>query len=409
MNIPSASELLSTNPSVYTIEKPEKLKEQHKKMKIGVPKERSLQERRVALTPETVNVLVRHGHQVLIETQAGLAAHYTDHDFSEAGAIISHHVEDLYQQCDFIAKISRLSSDEISLLCPNQTIISALSLGNLTPDYIWEFCNKNITGLAFEFLQGTDNSLPLVQMMSEIAGVAAIQIAAELMSDPKYGNGILLGGVTGIPPAVITIIGAGTVGYHAAKTALGMGARVRIIDESIEKLRAIKKELGLEVYTMVAQYNYIKEAVTTSDVVIGAAYTQGKTTPVVVTEDMVKEMKEGSIIIDVAIDQGGCVDTSEITDHDHPTFTKHGVIHYCVPNIAAKYARTASMAVSNVLGPLLVAIGDAGGLERLMQQNEGVKQGIYTYRRHLTKKTIANMFGMKMKYRDIGLLIATSL
>ncbi len=378
-----------------------------KSLRIGVPKESFFQENRVAITPETTGVLVANGHQVYIEHDAGRGARYSDGDYSSAGAVVCYKVEDVFKQADIIIKVSPLSGEEIQLLRDNQTLISAVNLGSLTPDYLNALIKKNITALGFEFFRSADGSLPLVQMMSEIAGVSSIHIASELLTGKNKGQGILLGGVTGIPPAEITIIGAGTVGFNAAQTAMGMGARVRIIDEEIYKLRRIEKELGINVYTSVAQGNYVREAVVSSDVVIGAAYREGQRAPMVVPEEMVQDMGAGSVIIDVAIDQGGCIETSRATNHDQPTFVKHGVIHYCVPNIASRVARTASIAISNILGPLLVNLGDHGGLENYMRVNDGIKAGAYIYRRHLTKKNIASLFGMTMNYRDIELLIAT--
>ncbi|WNJ18002.1 alanine dehydrogenase [Pontibacter sp. G13] len=378
-----------------------------KSLRIGVPKETFYQENRVAITPDTVGVLVANGHQVFIEHEAGKGARYADTDFSEEGAVICYKVEDVFKQADIILKVSPLSKLELNLLRENQVLFSAVNLGSLSPDYLNALIKKNITAIGFEFYRSSDGSLPLVQMMSEIAGVSSIHIASELLTGHNEGQGILLGGITGIPPAEITIVGAGTVGFNAAQTAMGMGARVRIIDEEIYKLRRIEKELGINVYTSVAQRNYIREAVIASDVVIGAAYREGQRAPMVVSEDMIKEMKDGAVIIDVSIDQGGCIETSRVSTHDQPTFVKHGVIHYCVPNIASRVARTASIAISNILGPLLVQIGDSGGLDNLVKYNDGLKQGIYIYRRHLTKKNIANLFGMSMNYRDIELLIVT--
>lgn len=378
-----------------------------KSLRIGVPKELLFQENRVAITPMTVGVLVANGHQVYIEQGAGEGARYTDKDYSEAGAVVCYKVEDVFKQADFILKVSPLSSDEALLLRDNQTLISAVNLGNFSPEILNELIKKNITALGFEFYRSGDGSLPLVQMMSEIAGVSSIHIASELLTGNNDGQGMLLGGITGIPPAEVSIIGAGTVGFNAAQTAMGMGARVRIIDEEIYKLRRIEKELGINIYTSVAQGNYIREAVVSSDVVIGAAFKEGGRAPLVVTDDMVQEMKEGSVIIDVSIDQGGCVETSRPTTHDQPTFIKHGVIHYCVPNIASRVARTASIAISNIIGPLIVNIGESGGIDNLIKYNEGLKRGIYIYRRHLTKKSMASIFGMNMNYRDIDLLIAS--
>lgn len=386
-------------------EMPASTRKSKKSLRIGVPKETFFQENRIPITPESVSVLVSNGHQVFIEHGAGEGARYTDIDFSDAGAIISYNTADVFNQADILLKISPLSGTELDYLRENQTLISAVNLGSLNPDYLNKLIKKNITAIGFEFYESEDGSLPLVQMMSEIAGVASIHIASELLTGKNNGRGILLGGITGIPPAEITIIGAGTVGFNAAQTAMGMGARVRIIDQEIYKLRRIEKELGINVYTSVAQGNYIRDSVRESDVVIGAAYKQGARAPMVVTDSMVQEMREGSVIIDVAIDQGGCIETSRPTSHDDPTFIKHGVIHYCVPNIASRVARTASMAISNILGPLLINIGDNGGLDNLVRYNDGLKDGIYVYRRHLTKKSLAYLFGMSMNYRDIELLI----
>lgn len=381
--------------------------ESRRSLRIGVPKELLFQENRVALTPMTVAVLVANGHQVYIEQGAGEGARYTDKDYAEEGAVICYKVEDVFKQADFIVKVSPLSTDEALLLRDNQTLISAVNLGSFSPEILNELVRKNITALGFEFYRSGDGSLPLVQMMSEIAGVSSIHIASELLTGNNDGQGMLLGGITGIPPAEVCIIGAGTVGFNAAQTAMGMGARVRIIDEEIYKLRRIEKELGINIYTSIAQSNYIREAVVSSDVVIGAAFKEGGRAPLVVSEDMVEGMKEGSVIIDVAIDQGGCIETSRPTTHDQPTFIKHGVIHYCVPNIASRVARTASIAISNIIGPLIVNIGESGGIDNLVKYSPGLKKGIYIYRRHLTKKSMASIFGMNMNYRDIDLLIAS--
>lgn len=386
---------------------PQKTDAKRKKLIIGVPKETFFQENRIPLTPETVRTLVANEHQVFVEQGAGEGARYSDADFAEAGAVVTYNRADVFKQANYIIKVSPLSLEELDLLRENQVLVSAVNLGSLSPEHLNKLIRKNITALGFEFYKSEDGSLPLVQMMSEIAGVSSIHIASELLTGHRGGQGLLLGGITGIPPAEVTIIGAGTVGFNAAQTAMGMGARVRIIDDEIYKLRRIEKELGINVYTSVAQSSFVRSAVRESDVVIGAAFKSGGRAPMVVTEEMVEEMKEGSVIIDVAIDQGGCIETSKVTTHHEPTFVKHGVIHYCVPNIASRVARTASMAISNILGPLLINIGDNGGINNLMKFNHGLKEGIYVYRRHLTKKNLALLFGMTMNYRDIELLIVS--
>ncbi len=383
-----------------------KTNERKEVLRIGVPKETFFQENRIPLTPETVGVLVANGHEVYIEHNAGVGTRYSDKDYAEAGGIIKYKVAEIFQAADYLVKITPLSGEELELLREGQTIISAVHMGSLSPAMLNILMRKNITALGFEFYKGEDGSLPLVQMMSEIAGVSSIHIASELLTGKNNGQGILLGGITGIPPAEITIVGAGTVGFNAARTAMGMGARVRIIDRELSKLRRITRELGTNMSTSVAQHNYIHDAVVSSDVVIGAAFSAGRRAPIVVTEEMVSQMKPNSVIVDVAIDQGGCVETSRVTNHEDPVFLEHDVIHYCVPNIPSLVARTASTAVSNVLGPLLMSIGEKGGIENLIKFDPGLKEGIYIYRHHLTKKSLARLFGMTMKYRDIGLLIA---
>ena len=293
------------------------------------------------------------------------------------------------------------------MLKPQQALISAVNLGSMTPHHLKTLIRKNILAIGFEFLEGKDQRRPLVQLMSEIAGITSIHIASELLSAHTKGKGMLLGGVTGVPPSVVTIIGAGTVGYNAARTALGMGAVVKVIDEEVSQLRTIENRLGLKIHSVVSMRNYIEDAVLDSDVVIGAAFKPGRRAPVVVSEEMVSNMKEGSVIVDVAIDQGGCVETSSPTTHEKPTFVKHDVVHYCVPNIASRVPATASAAVSNILGPLLIQAGDMGGLEQLMKLNEGVKRGVYVYRKHLTKRTLSTLFGID--FMDINLLVASGL
>lgn len=401
--------LSEMHPSSWIIpqEMPVKTRKSKKNLRIGLPKETSFQERRVALTPEAVSVLIANGHEVYVEVGAGLSSSFSDKDFSDAGAIVCYTTEDVYTKSDIIVKISPLSQEELDLLQNNQHLLSAVNLGSLSPDYLKVLVKKNITALGFEFLQAGDGTLPLVQLMSEIAGVSSIHIASELLCGTNGGKGLLLGGITGVPPSQVTIIGAGTVGYEAARTALSMGASIMVIDEEVYKLRRLERDLGMNIYTAVSLNKYVSSAVQSADVVIGAAYKPGNRAPVVVTEQMVMEMKEGSVIIDVAIDQGGCVETSRLTTHDNPTFTEHGVVHYCVPNIASRVAQTASAAISNILGPILVKAGDFGGFDQVLKYDEGVKQGIYVYRRHLTKQSLSSLFGMD--YVDINLLVASDI
>lgn len=390
---------------VVPVEKALKVGKSKTNLRIGVPKEENESENRVPLTPDSAAVLVANGHEVYIQRGAGEASSYSDASYSNAGAHIVYSRADLYQKCDWVVKISPVSVEEGELLRPKQVLISAVNLGSLTPEILRMLIQKNVTALGFEFLQSEDGKMPLIQAMGEIAGVTSIHIASELLSGMNGGKGILLGGVTGVPPANVTIIGAGNVGFNAARTALGMGALVRVIDEQVYRLKRLEYHLGQKVFTAVSMHNYVEEAVIQSDVVIGAAFKAGHRAPMVVTEEMVAEMREGSVIVDVAIDQGGCVATSKLTTHDHPTYTKYDVVHYCVPNIASRVASTASQAISNILGPLFIQAGDLGGIEQLMRYNEGVRMGIYVYHKHLTKQPLSAIFGMD--YMDINLLVAS--
>ncbi|MFO0485536.1 MAG: alanine dehydrogenase, partial [Sphingobacteriia bacterium] len=265
------------DPSVFTatLEQPARIREQKQKFIIGVPKERSLQENRVAITPKAAGVLVANGHQVLIEHQAGAGAQYTDREYTEAGASIAYSEAELYQKANIIVKITPLDYDELKLLQPRQILISAVHLGAIKPDYLKQLMQKNVTAIGFEFMQAADGSQPLVRMMSEIAGISSIHIAAELLSYTGGGKGTLLGGITGIPPCQVTILGAGTVGYHATRTAMALGAHVRVIDSEVHKLQMLEQKLGQKIWTAVSQRDYIEEAVAQADVLIGAVHVPG--------------------------------------------------------------------------------------------------------------------------------------
>lgn len=381
-----------------------KTRKSKKALRIGIPKDSMPGENRVPLTPESVSVLVANGHEIFLQSSAGKRAAFPDGAYSAAGAIICYSAADIFTKADIIVTVSPLSMENLELLRPNQVVLSAVNLGSLNVDSLNLLIKKNITAIGFEFLTGSDGKPPLVQMMAEIAGVSSIYLAAELLAG---GKGVLLGGITGIPPTVITVIGGGTVGFNAIRTAVGMGATVRVIDEQIHVLRNLENLLGSKVHSAVSLHNYIEEAVISSDVVIGAAHKHGHRAPVVVTQDMVAQMAEGSVIVDVAIDQGGCIETSHVTTHENPTFEVNGVIHYCVPNIASRYPFTASQAVSNILGPLLIQMGDHGSIENLMKVNPGVKNGVYVYRRYLCKQALASIFGMD--FMDINLVVATDI
>ena len=370
---------------------------------IGVPRETSFQENRISLTPEAVSLLVNNGHRIVIERNAGKAANFQDTDYSEAGAMIANGPEEVYK-ADVVMKVEPMTTEEIEFLNRGQTVFSALQLSIQPQDYIKKLLSKKITAIALDNIQDRHEKYPVIRSMGEIAGNTAILIAAELLSNVNQGKGLMLGGVAGIPPTEVLILGAGTVGIFAARSALGLGATVKIFDKSLYKLSRIQNDLGLRLFTCFMQPEALRAALKTADVVIGAIRGIDKRTPCIVSEEMIKDMKFGSVVIDVSIDQGGCFETSKVTNHNNPVFTKHGVIHYGVPNITSRVARTASYALSNILTPILIDFGVCGGLDGLLKTNRGVRNGVYLYKGILTNKMLGEY--LNLPYKDIDLLMA---
>jgi alanine dehydrogenase len=304
-------------------------------------------------------------------------------------------------------KVAPPSLDEISMLHPDQILISPLQIPIINAEYIDALRKKRVIAVAMEYLQADDGSFPVVRIMSEIAGISAMHTAAELLSNVRGGRGVLLGGVSGVPPAKVVILGAGVVGEYAIRTALGLGVSIRVFDDDVYKLMRIQKLLGRQLHTSTINPVYLEYQLLSADVVIGAIHSKEGRTPMVVTEEMVTKMKAGSVIIDVSIDQGGCIETSQVTSHDKPTFTKYDVIHYCVPNIASKVSRTSSVAVSNILTPILLKAGEAGSVERLLFTSPGLRHGIYTYKGCVTNEYLSRRF--EMKYTALDLLITSGM
>ncbi len=368
---------------------------------IGIPKEYYAQEKRVSLTPDAVSALTTHGHRVVIETGAGDGSNFSDVDYSEAGAKISYDVKEAFA-CEIVLKVEPPSHKEIEMMHPQSVLFSALQLKTQSKKYFELLAKKRITAVAFDFIRDSAGAYPVVKSLSEIAGVASILIASEIMSSDKTGNGLLMGNIGGVPPTDVVIIGAGTVGEFAARSAIGLGARVKVFDNSLSKLRHIQHSLGSLIYTSTIQPKTLQKALMRCDVAIGAI--RGKTrSPIIVTEQMVENMKDGAVIVDVSIDRGGCFETSEVTSHKSPTFEKHGIIHYCVPNIPSKYARTASVSISNIFTPYLLNIGEEGGFENAVRFDRSLQKGMYFYHGILTNKSVADWFGLP--FRDINLLI----
>ena len=368
---------------------------------IGIPKETSYQERRICLTPDAVSSMTSHGHRVMIEAGAGESSSYSDKEYSDAGAEVTNDTKKVFS-CPMILKVEPATLPEIEMMNPQTIIISAIQLKTQRKAYFEALATKRITALAFEFIKDEDGSYPAVKSLSEIAGIASIHIAAELMINQNIGKGLLFGNITGVPPTEVVILGAGTVAEYAARTALGLGATVKVFDNSITKLRRLQNTLNQRIFTSTIQEKSVLKALRRCDVAIGAMRGKNRT-PIVVTETMVEHMKKGAVIVDVSIDTGGCFETSEVTTHEKPTFIKNNVIHYCVPNIPSRYSKTASLSISNIITPFLLQIAEDGGIESAIRCDQGLKNGVYMYHGILTNKAIGQWFNLPNN--DINLIV----
>jgi len=382
------------------------VKQRASKLFIGIPKEVTIQEHRVALVPSSVSTLVARGHRVVVETGAGEKSNFSDHDFSEAGAEIAYSSEQVYK-AKVILKVAPPTLDEIELMHPNQILISPLQLPIISGDYINRLRQKRVIALAMEYIKDEFETFPVVRIMSEMAGTSAILTAAELLANTSGGKGVLLGGISGVPSAKVVILGAGIVAEYATRTALGLGAEVRIFDDNIYKLKRLQNQVGRPLYTSAMNPVYLERELITAEVAIGAIHSESGRAPILVSEQMVSKMKPGAVIIDVSIDQGGCFATSEVTSLSRPTFIKHDVIHYCVPNIASRVSRTASIAVSNIMTPILLKANSTVDIEHLFFTNLGLRHGIYTYKGCLTNEYLGRRFAIKST--DLDLLITSNL
>jgi len=401
--LPSGFESLATSRAYFTQESMLAVDTRKRKLFIGLPRETSLQENRIGLTPEAVQHLVTEGHEVVMEAGAGEPSKYADHVYSEAGAQIAYSAEEVFK-ADVLLKVAPPTLDEIELLHANQTLISALQMGSMTSDYIAALARKKINAIGFELMKDPSGARPVVRAMSEIAGSTVMLIAAEYLARSNEGKGIILGGITGVPPSQVVILGAGTVAEYAARAATGLGAEVKVFDNHLYKLRRLKHNLGMQLYTSTLDTFALSQQIRRADVVIGAFAVEDGRIPFMVSEEMVASMAPGSIIIDVSIDQGGCFETSEMTSHSKPVFRKYDVVHYCVPNIASRVPRTATNALSNIFTPILQEISQHGGINEVLFTNEHFRSGVYIYRGSLTNAMIAKKFNLR--YKELGLLIA---
>lgn len=376
-----------------------------KELVIGIPKETEFQEKRIALTPLSVSLLIENGHRVMIESGAGDCSNFLDHHYSEQGAQIIYEKEAIFN-ADIIIKISGPTLHEVKLMRNKQILLSSQQPSLLQKEVLDALMKKQITALSYEYLQDEGGHLTVVRAMSEIVGATSILIAAEYLSNIFEGKGLMLGGVTGVPPTEIVIIGAGTVGEFAARTAIALGAQVKVFDSSVYRLRRLQNNIGSRVYTSVIQPIILNKAIKSCDVAIGALRAKNGRSPCLISDETVSEMKPNSVIIDVSIDQGGCFETSEITSHDKPVFRKYDVIHYCVPNIASRVARTATYALTNIFTPILLQIGECGGISNLIWSHSGIRNSVYLYQGSLTSKDIADRF--KIPYKDLSLMIVAN-
>lgn len=383
--------------------KPETLEiSRHKnELQIGLPKETHFDEKRICLTPTAVAALTSNGHRIVVESGAGEGTNFTDDQYAEAGAKISYNPNDVFA-CKMILKIEPPSLDEIKMINPQSILISAMQIKTQKKEFFEALAIKRVTAVAFEYIQDGHGFFPIVKSLSEIAGTASILIASELMNNLNEGNGLLLGNISGVPPSKVVIIGAGTVGEFAARSAMGLGATIEVFDNSLTKLRNLQHKLGYPIATSTIQPQVLSSSLNRCDVAIGALRGRSRT-PIVVTENMVRNMKDGAVIVDVSIDNGGCFETSEVTTHSHPTIIKHGVIHYCVPNIPSRYSRTASESISNIFTPYLLNIGEQGGFENTLRFDKSLQKGMYFYHGVLTNRSISDWFNLP--YTDINLLI----
>ena len=370
---------------------------------IGIPKETEFMEKRIALAPDAVEVLSSNGHQIRVESGAGEHASFSDKEYSDAGAEICYDSKKIFE-ANTILKVHPPTLEEIGLMKNKQTLISALQLKIQDDQYFKALMSKHVSAIAFDYMRDDDGIIPVVRSMSEIAGNTAILIAAELMSNANNGKGLMLGGISGVGPTDVVILGAGTVGEFACRAALGLGAQVKVFDKSLTRLRRLQNDLHQRIATSVLQPKVLEKALKRADVVIGAIRADEGRTPCVVTEEMVQQMKPGSVVIDVSIDQGGCLETSEITTHERPTFKKFEVVHYGVPNIASRVARTASLSLSNIFMPILMSAGEYGGIDAMVRFNRGLREGLYMYNGVLTNKGIGEWY--KLPWKNLDLLLA---
>lgn len=361
-------------------------------MIVGVPRETHRHEHRAGLTPSAVSRLCERGHSVVVEAGAGADAHFTARDYQNAGAQVVYSREEAYRRADLVCRVGVIAGDELDLLRRGSTLCAFHHLAVAPRAIVEALLDLEVTLIGYEIIADPDGALPVLIPLSEMAGRMAVHTAAGLLQNEAGGRGILLGDVPGVPPPTVLVLGAGTVGTAAARQAIASGAHVMVVDHEMRRLRRISREIP-GVVTAVAGRGRLERFTAIADVVIGAVLVPGGRAPFLVTEAMVRAMKSGSVIVDVAIDQGGCVETSRPTALDAPTYQAHGVTHYCVPNMTADIARTASRALANAALPYLARLADLG-VDEALRRDPGLAEGVYLYRGRLVQPRVGEVLGM---------------
>jgi alanine dehydrogenase len=375
----------------------------HRKISIGLPCDKRNDEKRIALTPEAVNLLVENGNEVILQKGSGAGANYSDKDYSNNGATITDSPARVFST-DVVIKVAPFTGQEADYLKGNQIVFSFLNVLKLDEETLGKLIRKKVTAIAFEKLKDKNGVMPVMEAMSEISGVTSVLIASDYLSNHHGGKGVLLGGITGVTPTEVVIIGANTAGEYAARAALGLGSQVKVFDNSLYNLRRFQNIVGQRLQTSVFHPQVLKKALKSADVLIGATELEDLRPWYHITEDMVKTMKKGSVIIDLSIDRGGCIETTECRALRDPVYEKHGVIHFSAWNLPSRVARTASIALSNIFTPLFQNMADAGGIIHLLKMDPDLRQGVYLFNGILTNETLGQKFGAISK--DLDLLIS---
>lgn len=381
----------------------EELRKVTNRLLIGIPKEIDPDEKRLALTPEAVEMIVEAGHRVLVETNAGLGINYSDNHFSEAGAEIVSTPNEVYR-ADYILKILPPLPREVALMKPRSTLFSMVHFNLFAQEAYEGLMQKRVNAFAYELMTDETRRGPILNVISEIEGTSSVMIAAELLSNTRGGKGILLGGVPGVPPTEIVIIGAGNAGTVAARAALGLGATVKVFDDDINKLRSLKQTLGQGVFTSNFHPNVLRNAFTSADVVIGAMRYINSRRRYVIAEELIQTMKRGALVIDLRINQGGCFETTcGLSPSDPEIFEQYGVLHYCKPSISNNVARTTSMAFSNIIAPLIFLLGDMGTIQTTIKSEVCFRSGVYMYCGKPVNNYVSNHFNLLSNNLDLYL------